>query len=218
MVSRRKPPGLPGVIRAAALGLLAALPAGADAAEIVLRAERPRSRPLILHVEAVSGSWQVRVLDTGGVERQRFAVPTDAPDAAPRAVDADADGAADLWLPVSAGGPNTGFALWRMQPARARFVPAGEVSGSAFTLDPSGHLVATGRGGCCAIEHVFHRFGADGALDRAFTLTRRLAPDIPAAQRCTMEPGSVTPPATLTEGLCDLDAEAPVPGRRLPVH
>ncbi|PWS36568.1 hypothetical protein DFH01_15595 [Falsiroseomonas bella] len=202
----------------AALAVLAALPAGADAAEIVLRAERPRSRPLILHVEAQDGAWQVRVLDTGGVERQRFAVPTDAPDAPPRALDADQDGAADLWLPLIAGGANTAFALWRMQPWRSRFVAAGEVSGATFTLDPAGHLVATARSGCCAVEHVFHRFGGDGALDRAFTLTRRLDPELPAAQRCTVEPGSVTPPAKLVEALCALDAEAPIPGRRLPVH
>jgi hypothetical protein len=206
------------VIRAAAIVLLAALPAGADAAEIVLRAERPRSRPLIVHAEAVAGSWQVRVLDTGGVERQRFAVPTDAPDSPPRALDADEDGAADLWLPVVVAGPNTGFALWRMQPNRSRFVAAGEVSGAAFTLDPTGYLVATGRSGCCAKEHVFHRFGADGALDRAFTLTRRLDPDLPPLERCTVEAGSVTPSAALVQGLCALDAEAPIPGRRLPVH
>jgi hypothetical protein len=145
-------------------------------------------------------------------------VPTGAPDARPRALDADEDGAADLWLPVIAAGPNTGFALFRMQPNRSRFVAAGEVSGSAFTLDPAGHLVATARSGCCAVEHVFHRFDGDGALDRAFTLTRRLDPALPAAQRCTVEPGAVTPPAKLVEGLCALGADAPIPGRRLPVQ
>jgi hypothetical protein len=206
------------VIRAAALVLLAALPAAAEAAETVLRAQRPRSPPLVLHVEAREGSWHVRVLDTGGVERQRFAVPTDAPEAPPRLLDVDEDGAADLWLPLTAGGANLDFSLWMMQPSRWRFVPAGEVSGSVFTLDPAGYLVTTGRDGCCAIEHVFHRFGRDGTMARAFTLTRRLEPGLAEAERCVAAPGSATPPAPLVDRLCALDAEAPIPGRRLPLH
>jgi hypothetical protein len=201
-----------------ALALLAALPADADAAETVLRAQRPRSAPVYVHAEARNGSWHVRVLDTGGVERQRFEVPTDAPDSPPRLVDADEDGAADLWLPLITGNANSTFDLWRMEPARTRFARAGEISGSFFTLDPAGYLVATGRNGCCATEHLFHRFDQDGELALAFTLTRRLDPDLPAAERCLAEPGAAKPPTELVERLCALDAEAPMPGRRLPVH
>ncbi|WP_372622738.1 hypothetical protein [Falsiroseomonas sp.] len=206
------------MIRAAALALLAAMPAGADAAEVALRAARPATSPLQLHVEARDGSWHVRVLDPGGVERQRFAVATEAPGMPPRLLDADGDGAADLWLPVTAGTANATFALWRMQPARAQFVPSGEILGSIFTLHPAGYLVATARSGCCTTEHIFHRFAPDGVLARAFTLTRRRGPALPAAQACAAQAGTLVPPADLVQRLCAPGADRPLPGKRLPVH
>lgn len=219
MASQREPPGWRvRLSRAAALALLAALPATAGAAESALRAQRPRASPLQVHVEAKDGSWHVRVFDSGGVERQRLKVATDAPELPPRIVDADGDGAGDLWLPVIAGNANTTFELWRMQPTRTRFTRAGEVSGSVFTLDDWGYLIASGRSGCCATEHVFHRFAHDGALVPAFTITRQLDPAVPLAEACVVTPDAVKPAADLVARICTLGVESPLPGKRLPVN
>jgi hypothetical protein len=206
------------LIRAAAAAVLLLAAPGAGAGEIVLRAPRAATSPLQLRVEARDGSWQVRVLDPGGVERQRFAVATQAPDAPPRLLDADGDGSADLWLPVTTGTAKASFDLWRMQPGRAQFVRSGEILGSIFTLHPAGYLVATARSGCCATEHIFHRFAPDGVLARAFALSRRLDPGQAATPACAAEAGTLAPPADLVRRLCAPGADRPMLGKRLAVH
>jgi hypothetical protein len=202
----------------ALLGLLLLPHAAPDAAETTLRASRRGNSPLQLHAEARDGSWHIRVLDAGGVERQRIEVPTDAPESPARLVDVDGDGAADLWLPVITGNANTTFELWRMQPARAQFTRAGELFGSVFTLDPRGYLIASGRNGCCAAEHVFHRLDAGSVLVRAFTIARRFGPEAAAAESCTVAPGGETPSAGLVAQICALGADSAMPGKRLPVN
>ena len=112
------------LLAAALLGL--ALPA-ADAARATLRATRPGDTALELRAQSTAEHWIIDVLE-GGVPGQRIEVQTDLPDVRPALADANGDGAPDLWVPVIGGNANTAWDLWIMEPARARFRRAGEIS------------------------------------------------------------------------------------------
>lgn len=190
-----------------------ALPA-AEAARTTLRATRPGAEPLVLRATSLQEHWTIAVLE-GGVESQRIEVQTDLPDVLPRLADTNGDGAADLWVPVIGGNANTAWDVWLMEPARARFRRAGEVSGIGFSRDAAGRLVALGRNGCCSVVYTFHDFTAEGAMREAFAIERR----IDNLGRGTCEPAAIAinPPAAAVAATCRL-APGHMPGTvlRLP--
>jgi hypothetical protein len=194
-----------------AVALLAAGAAATQAARATLRAARPGAPPLVLQARSTEDRWIIHVLE-GGLEAQLIAVETDLPDTRPWLGDADGDRAADLWVPVIGGNANTAWELWLMQPERARFRRAGEISGIGFSRDQAGRLVALGRDGCCTVSMVFHGFGPDGALREAFAVNRRL--DDYGPNRCAGNPITEPAPPAVVRAACALEAGR-MPGVRL---
>ncbi len=188
----------------AAAILVCALPV-AEAARTNLRAARPGNTPLELRAEFAAEHWTIGVLE-GGVESQRISVQSDLPEVAPRLAETNGDGAPDLWVPVIGGNANTAWDVWIMQPERARFRRAGEISGLHFSRDSAGRLVSLGRNGCCSVVYTFHDYTAEGALREAFAIERRLD-DL---NRGTCEPQAlaIEPPAAAVRATCALS-----PGR-----
>lgn len=191
----------------AALLLLVAAPA---AAETVLRAARQNAPALTLRAAHAEGRWTIRVLEEGA-EVQRFEVASDLPRARPRIADVDGDRAADLWVPVIAGGANTAWELWR-QEANGRFRRAGEVSGIGFSRDAAGRLVTMGRNGCCGFSFVFHRVDANGLLEEAFGVDRH--EDDLRRGVCEGVAMAEQAPAAAVRAVCGL-ASGAMPGRRI---
>ena len=145
--------------------------------------------------------WTIAVLE-GGVESQRIEVQSDLPEVLPRLADTNGDGAADLWVPVIGGNANTAWDVWLMQPDRARFRRAGEVSGLGFSRDAAGRMVALGRNGCCSVSYTFHDFTAEGALREAFSIERRL--DDLGRGSCDPSAIAIDPPAAAVRATCAL--------------
>ena len=196
------------LLAAALLGL--ALPA-ADAARATLRATRPGDTALELRAQSTAEHWIIDVLE-GGVPGQRIEVQTDLPDVRPALADANGDGAPDLWVPVIGGNANTAWDLWIMEPARARFRRAGEISGLSFSRDAAGRLVSLGRDGCCAISYTFHDIAPDGRLRELFGVERRL--DDLGRGSCEPSEIAIAPRADAVTALCRLRPGA-MPGTAL---
>lgn len=196
-----------------AVALVVLALATAEAARTTLRATRPGAPPLVLQARSSEEHWTISVLD-GGVESQRIDVLSDLPQVLPRLVDTNGDGALDLWVPVIGGNANTAWDVWIMQPERARFRRAGEVSGLGFSRDAAGRLVSLGRNGCCSVVYTFHDYTAEGALREAFAIERRLD-DL---GRGTCEPSDIamSPPAATVRATCAL-APGRLPGTVLRV-
>lgn len=205
-------------LAAAFLAFGMALLPGAPAAarDVALTIARPGQPALRLAARLRGDRWTFTLREDRRTV-QTFSVQTDAPDARPRLSDADGDGVPDLWVPVITGNANTQYAIWRLVPAQGRFVAAGEVSGIAFRREEGGYLVATGRNGCCAATHEFHRFGPDGRLQLAFTIERRFEPDERRPGQFTVECGAtadaIQPPPGIEARYCRLGADAPLPGQ-----
>lgn len=198
---------------AAAAFLALALPA-AEAARTTLRAARPGAEPLVLRATSAQEHWTIAVLE-GGVESQRIEVQTDLPDVLPRVVDTNGDGAADLWVPVIGGNANTAWDVWLMEPGRARFRRAGEVSGIGFSRDAAGRLVALGRNGCCSVVYTFHDFTAEGAMREAFAIERQV--DDLGRGNCEPVAIAISPPAAAVRATCALPPGR-MPGTTLPLR
>ncbi len=200
--------------------LFLAMSTGLAAREDTLQARRPGGATLRIHYSQAEDGLRIRV-QHGSREAQRFTVPTDVAHARPGLRDANGDGAPDLWIPIMTGNANTQYAIWRMRPAEGRFVEAGEISGLDFRRDPGGFLVATGRNGCCAVSHEFHRFDAQGVLHHAFTIERRFdaADETPgrrsARSECSVVPAQTSPPRAVERRYCALRPEARPPGQRI---
>ncbi|MEO3474525.1 hypothetical protein AAFN86_21845 [Roseomonas sp. CAU 1739] len=193
----------PWLLAAAALLTLALT--AAEAARTTLRATRPGAEALTLRATSSEEYWTISVLE-GGVESQRIEVQSDLPDVLPRVIDTNGDGALDLWVPVIGGNANTAWDVWLMQPERARFRRAGEVSGLGFSRDSAGRLVALGRNGCCSVVYTFHDTTAEGALREAFAIERRL--DDLGRGSCEPQAIAIEPPAAAVRATCALS-----PGR-----
>ena len=185
----------------AAAALLALALTAAEAARTTLRATRPGAEPLTLRATSSEEYWTIAVLD-GGVESQRIEVQTDLPEILPQVMDTNGDGAQDLWVPVIGGNANTAWDVWLMQPERARFRRAGEVSGIGFSRDSAGRLVALGRNGCCSVVYTFHDFTADGAMREAFAIERQL--DALGRGSCEPQPIAIAPPPAVVRATCGL--------------
>lgn len=200
-------------MRRALLAALVLLALPAEAARTTLRAARPGNTPLELRATSTAEHWVIEVLE-GGVASQRIAVQTDLPERPPRLADANGDGAPDLWVPVIGGNADTAWDLWIMDPARAQFRRAGEISGLSFSRDSAGRLVSLGRDGCCTVSYTFHDIGPDGRLRELFGVERR----IDNLGRGTCEPNEITatPRADAVTALCRLRPGA-MPGTRLPL-
>lgn len=181
--------------------LVALAMAAAEAARTTLRAARPGATPLVLQATSSQEYWTIAVLE-GGVESQRIEVQSDLPEVLPRLADTNGDGAADLWVPVIGGNANTAWDVWLMQPDRARFRRAGEVSGLGFSRDAAGRMVALGRNGCCSVSYTFHDFTAEGALREAFSIERRL--DDLGRGSCEPSAIAIDPPAAAVRATCAL--------------
>lgn len=184
-----------------ATALVALAMAAAEAARTTLRAARPGATPLVLQATSSQEYWTIAVLE-GGVESQRIEVQSDLPEVLPRLADTNGDGAADLWVPVIGGNANTAWDVWLMQPDRARFRRAGEVSGLGFSRDAAGRMVALGRNGCCSVSYTFHDFTAEGALREAFSIERRL--DDLGRGSCEPSAIAIDPPAAAVRATCAL--------------
>ena len=184
-----------------ATALVALAMAAAEAARTTLRAARPGATPLVLQATSSQEYWTIAVLE-GGVESQRIEVQSDLPEVLPRVADTNGDGAADLWVPVIGGNANTAWDVWLMQPDRARFRRAGEVSGLGFSRDAAGRMVALGRNGCCSVSYTFHDFTAEGALREAFSIERRL--DDLGRGSCEPSAIAIDPPAAAVRATCAL--------------
>ena len=184
-----------------ATALVALAMAAAEAARTTLRAARPGATPLVLQATSSQEYWTIAVLE-GGVESQRIEVQSDLPEVLPRLADTNGDGAADLWVPVIGGNANTAWDVWLMQPDRARFRRAGEVSGLGFSRDAAGRMVALGRNGCCSVSYTFHDFTAEGALREAFSIERRL--DDLGRGSCEPSAIAIDQPAAAVRATCAL--------------
>lgn len=184
-----------------ATALVALAMTAAEAARTTLRAARPGATPLVLQATSSQEYWTIAVLE-GGVESQRIEVQSDLPEVLPRLADTNGDGAADLWVPVIGGNANTAWDVWLMQPDRARFRRAGEVSGLGFSRDAAGRMVALGRNGCCSVSYTFHDFTAEGALREAFSIERRL--DDLGRGSCEPSAIAIDPPAAAVRATCAL--------------
>lgn len=184
-----------------ATALVAVALTAAEAARTTLRAARPGATPLVLQATSSQEYWTIAVLE-GGVESQRIEVQSDLPEVLPRLADTNGDGAADLWVPVIGGNANTAWDVWLMQPDRARFRRAGEVSGLGFSRDAAGHMVALGRNGCCSVSYTFHDFTAEGVLREAFAIERRL--DDLGRGSCEPSAIAIDPPAAAVRATCAL--------------
>jgi hypothetical protein len=200
-------------MRRALLALLLALALPAEAARATLRAARPGATPLELRAVSGNEHWTIEVME-GGVASQRIEVQSDLPDVLPRLADTDGDGAADLWVPVIGGNANTAWDVWLMEPQRARFRRAGEISGVGFSR-AGGWLVSLGRNGCCAVSYIFHDVTPEGRLREAFAVDRQ----IDDLGRGTCEPTeiAITPRADAVTSLCRLrPGQLPGTALRLP--
>ena len=184
-----------------ATALVALAMTAAEAARTTLRAARPGATPLVLQATSSQEYWTIAVLE-GGVESQRIEVQSDLPEVLPRVADTNGDGAADLWVPVIGGNANTAWDVWLMQPDRARFRRAGEVSGLGFSRDAAGRMVALGRNGCCSVSYTFHDFTAEGTLREAFSIERRL--DDLGRGSCEPSAIAIDPPAAAVRATCAL--------------
>ena len=184
-----------------ATALVALAMTAAEAARTTLRAARPGATPLVLQATSSQEYWTIAVLE-GGVESQRIEVQSDLPEVLPRLADTNGDGAADLWVPVIGGNANTAWDVWLMQPDRARFRRAGEVSGLGFSRDAAGRMVALGRNGCGSVSYTFHDFTAEGALREAFSIERRL--DDLGRGSCEPSAIAIDPPAAAVRATCAL--------------
>lgn len=190
-----------------AAALLALALGTAEAARTTLRATRPGADPLTLRASSSEEYWTIAVLE-GGVESQRIEVQSDLPNVLPRVIDTNGDGALDLWVPVIGGNADTAWDVWLMQPERARFRRAGEVSGIGFSRDSAGRLVALGRNGCCSVVYTFHDVTADGAFREVFAIERQL--DALGRGSCEPQPIAMAPPPDVLRATCG------VPPGRLP--
>jgi hypothetical protein len=191
--------------RWAILVMLLALALPAEAARTTLRATRPGGSTLELRAASTGEAWVIEVRE-GRAIRQRIEAETDLPNTLPFLVDANGDGAADLWVPVMVGSANGVYALWLMEPARARFRRAGEIGGVLHvSRDAAGRLIALGRGSCCSMGYTFHDFTPQGDLRTLFTVERGLRDDSGTGRPipfCEADVVTIAPPPDEVAALC----------------
>lgn len=146
------------LLAALAIGLAAPL---AQAADTTLTLRLPGGgTALTIRAASQGGAWTIRSF-AGGAERQRFRVETEVPEGLPWLGDANADGTADLWVPVAQGNVNTVYRIFLANPQTGRLTAAGEVGGLAFAQEGAG-LVALGRSSCCAFGYTVFSFPPGG--------------------------------------------------------
>lgn len=115
-----------------------------------------------------NGSIVVEVLGQDGAVAQTLREDNVSDYADPEAIDFDEDGHIDLEIPLIVGNDNRDLALWRFDPATARFVRLGDVSGIIHrTRD--GYLAVAGKSSAAEWDVSFYAIGPN-ALNELITV------------------------------------------------